>query len=142
MKLRLAVLNIFAILFIVLISGCVPKATVAPSGDGFEMVLQVKHGKSDEIRQQYAGVVAEMAKKRLKVIGVRKSTVETQEDASIIIRTSSFPDQELLVNMVGRPVMLELKVIDESIKADAVFMAGDRCQQRAPGRGTVGRISL
>jgi preprotein translocase subunit SecD len=125
MKSRLAILNLFAILFVLFISGCVPKATIAPSGEGMEMTLKVKPGKSDEVRQQYAELAAEKAKKRLRVLGVRKSNVETAADAVIIIRTSSFPDQELLVNMVGRPVMLELKVIDESIKADAVFMAGN-----------------
>ena len=124
MKLRLAVINMFAILSIIFIAGCAPQALVAPSDEGMEMTLKVKPGKSDEVRQQIAELAAEKAKKRLRVLGVRKSNVETGADAVIIIRTFSSMDKELLVKMVGRPVMLELKVIDESIKADAVFMAG------------------
>ena len=124
MRSRLAVLNIVAILFVVLISGCVPKAAIAPSGEGFEMVLQVNFGNSDELRQQYAEVVAEMVRGRLKAIHETKSSVETGDDATIIVRASSLKNKSLFIKMIGDPVLLALELVDEDERADTVFAAG------------------
>jgi len=114
MKLRQNILMILAILSIVLVAGCAPKATLRPAGDGLEMVLKVESNTSDEIRSQYAEVVADMAKKRLEIIGVRNADVKTGEDATVIIRAFSVKDRDMLVNLVAKPVMVEMRLVDES----------------------------
>lgn len=114
MKLRQNILMILAILSIVLVAGCAPKVTLRPAGDGLEMVLKVESNTSDEIRTQYAGVVADMAKKRLEIIGVRDADVKTGVDAAVIIRVFSVKDRDMLVNLVAKPVMVEMRLVDES----------------------------
>ena len=126
MKFRLAVFNLFAILFIVFISGCVPKAVIAPSGEGLEMVLRVKPGKSDELRKQYAELVlAEMIKGRLEAININRSSVETGDDATVIVRTSALKSNRLFIKMIGNPILLAMELVDEDAGPDTIFAAGN-----------------
>ena len=114
MKLGHNILKILAILSIVLAAACTPRAIHRPAGDGLEMVLKVESNTSDEIRTQYAGVVADMAKKRLEIIGARDADVKTGDDATVIIRVFSVKDRDMLVNLVAKPVMVEMRLVDES----------------------------
>lgn len=107
--LRFTAVKLVALVFILLVSGCIPLTAVSPSGEGIEMVMKVRDGGGS------VGKVANMARNRLKLLGVARSRVVAGDDATITVRTSALSDKDLVVNTVGKSFMAELRVIDKSI---------------------------